>query len=158
MDKQISEEEKKPLIYDFKQGTLKSAFTRKVIGLLVVVVALGIVGGFLASKVNNPSQNSSGKTTASNSNNANYAKGAVIGSNDTSTFKDIAQGTLQAGGINGEGAYHLVRPGGPSQYVYLTSSIVDLSKFIGKNIKVWGQTQKAQYAGWLMDVGRVEVL
>jgi len=33
-----------------------------------------------------------------------------------------------------------------------------LSKFVGKNIKVWGQTQSAQYAGWLMDVGRVEVL
>ena len=27
----------------------------------------------------------------------------------------------------------------------------------GKKIKVWGQTQTAQYAGWLMDVGRVEV-
>ena len=35
---------------------------------------------------------------------------------------------------------------------------VDLSKFIGKKIKVWGATQTAQHAGWLMDVGRIQVL
>ena len=52
----------------------------------------------------------------------------------------------------------MVRPGGDSQNVYMTSGTVDLSKFINKNIKVWGQTQAAQHAGWLMDVGRIEVL
>ena len=74
------------------------------------------------------------------------------------TFKDIAEGILKGGGINGEGQFHLVRPGGESQNVYLTSSAVDLSKFIARKIKVWGETQTAQHAGWLMDVGRVEVL
>ena len=78
--------------------------------------------------------------------------------NYTKTFKDTTTGTLKNGGINGEGQYHLVRPGGDSQNVYLTSSSVDLSKFIDRKIKVWGQTQTAQYAGWLMDVGRVEVV
>jgi hypothetical protein len=91
-------------------------------------------------------------------NSSNITKGTVVGSNDTTTFKDTASGTLANGGIDGEGQFHLVRPGGDSQNVYLVSSIVDLSKFVGKNIKVWGQTQAAQYAGWLMDVGRVEVL
>ena len=34
----------------------------------------------------------------------------------------------------------------------------EMLDYIDKKIKVWGQTQTAQYAGWLMDVGRVEVL
>ncbi len=85
-------------------------------------------------------------------------KGAVIGSNDTATFKDTADGVLQPGGLEVEGQFHLVRPGGDSQNVYLFSSAVDLSAFVNKKIKVWGQTQTAKKAGWLMDVGRVEVL
>ena len=86
------------------------------------------------------------------------SKGTIVGSDDTKTFKDNAEGVLEAGGIEGEGQYHLVRPGGEDQYVYLTSSLVDLSQFEKKKVKVWGETQKAQKAGWLMDVGRVEVL
>ena len=86
------------------------------------------------------------------------AKGTTEGSTDTSTFKDTAEGTLKTGGIDGEGAFHLVRPGGDSQNVYLTSSIVDLSKYVNQKLKVWGQTQKAQHAGWLMDVGKIQVL
>ena len=65
---------------------------------------------------------------------------------------------MKEGGADGEGAFHLERTGGVSQNVYLTSAIVDLSKYVNKKIKVWGQTQKAQTAGWLMDVGRIEVL
>lgn len=85
-------------------------------------------------------------------------KGKIYGSDDASTFKDIAEGKLKEGGIEGEGQFHLERPGGPSQNVYLTSSLVDLSLFINRKIKVWGETQKAQKAGWLMDVGKIEVL
>jgi hypothetical protein len=60
--------------------------------------------------------------------------------------------------MDGEGQFHLVRPGGDSQNVYLTSSTVDLSEFIGRKVTIWGQTQKAQKVGWLMDVGGVKVL
>ena len=81
-----------------------------------------------------------------------------MGSNDTKTFKDIAEGDLKTGGIDGEGQFHLQRPGGESQNVYLTSSIVDLSAYVGKKVKIWGETHKAQHAGWLMDVGRLKVL
>ena len=82
----------------------------------------------------------------------------VVGSKDLSTFKDKAEGVLEKGGINGEGTHKLIREGGPSQTVYLTSSVVDLDQFIGKKVRVWGETFAAQKAGWLMDVGRVEVL
>lgn len=91
-------------------------------------------------------------------NKASIQKGQSFGSDDTVTYKDITEGVLKEGGIGDEGQYHLVRPGGESKNVYIISSLVDLSKFLNRKIKVWGQTQKAQKAGWLMDVGRVEVL
>lgn len=145
-----------PLIHNFTKESLKSAFTPKVVTLLIVVVVVGIISGYLISNTNN--SGIGGKTTGGIINTASIPKGTIEGTNDTKTFNDTAQGTLKEGGIDGEGAFHLVRPGGDSQNVYLTSAIVDLSKFINKNIKVWGQTQKAQHAGWLMDVGRIEVL
>ena len=154
MEKEAQLETEQPLVKDFNQSNVKSMYTPKIIALLVLVVVLGIVSGyFLSGGVKN-------QTTTSGviSNLSSAPKGTVVGSNDTSTFKDTAEGSLKAGGIEGEGAFHLERPGGDSQNVYLTSSSVDLSKFVGKKIKVWGQTQKAQHAGWLMDVGRVEVL
>jgi len=89
------------------------------------------------------------------------------GSNDLKTagptvnkkiFKDKAEGILKEGGIDGEGNFHLERPGGLSQNVYLTSSTVDLSQYIGKKVRVHGETFSGQKAGWLMDVGSVEVL
>jgi hypothetical protein len=84
--------------------------------------------------------------------------GDVFGINDTNTFGDSAQGYLEAGGLNGEGSHRLLRPGGESQTVYLTSSITDLNPLVGMEVKVYGETFKGQKAGWLMDVGRVEVV
>jgi hypothetical protein len=153
MEDKIKEVQNQPLVHDFNQENLKSAFTPKIITLLVVVVIIGLLSGyFISNKTGSAITKTTGVAGSSS------AKGTVVGSNDTSTFKDTAQGTLKEGGIDGEGAFHLERPGGVSQNVYLTSSSVDLSKFIGKNIKVWGQTQKAQHAGWLMDVGKIEIL
>lgn len=146
-----------PLIHEFNKETLKSSFTPKIITLLIGIVFLGVISGYFFAS--NSSSLPGGKITQTSlSNGATISKGTVVGSNDTKTFKDTAEGTLKEGGIDGEGAFHLVRPGGDSQNVYLTSSSVDLSKLINRKIKVWGQTQKAQSAGWFMDVGRVEVL
>ena len=127
-------------------------FTTKFIIIAIAVLILGVGTGYFLShgsavlKVKNSITSST------------VAKGTTEGSSDTSVFKDTAEGVLKEGGIEGEGAFHLVRPGGDSQNVYLTSSSVDLSKYIGRKLKVWGQTQKAQHAGWLMDVGKIEVL
>lgn len=89
--------------------------------------------------------------------------GAKVTSNeaglaDEATFKDTAEGVLEDGGINGEGTHHLVRTGGASQNVYLTSTVINLSDFVGKKVQVWGQTITARKAGWLMDVGKVKVI
>jgi len=84
--------------------------------------------------------------------------GDVFGSSNAEDFKDSAEGVLQAGGIDGEGSHQLTREGGESQTVYLTSSVTDLDKLVGMKVKVWGETFKAQKAGWLMDVGRIQVV
>ena len=144
------------LVHDFNTSNSKFAFSPKIALIFVVIVLFGLGSGYVLST----RSSINGKTTSGggNLNSSSISKGTTVGSNDTKTFKDTAEGTLKQGGIDGEGAFHLERPGGNSQNVYLTSSSVDLSKFVDKKIKVWGQTQKAQHAGWLMDVGRIEVL
>lgn len=143
------------LLHDFNQ-TEGALITGKVILVLVIVAMLGIGTGYVLAP---RSQSGSGMGSAVPSvGGTSVAKGTIDGANDPETFKDTTQGVLKEGGIDGEGQYHLVRPGGDSQNVYLTSSIVDLSKYVNHTIKVWGQTQKAQKAGWLMDVGKIEVV
>lgn len=117
--------------------------------LIIIVLFAGILGGFAISKF---------QKSRSSETKPDQSTGKVVGTIDKSTFKDTATGILKEGGIDGEGNYHLERPGGESQNVYLTSSTVDLSQFINKKVKVWGATFQGQTAGWLMDVGSVEIL
>lgn len=125
--------------------------------LFGVLAILGVGTGYVLAQAVGPSAvrvaGPGGEVTTTN-----LSKGQTFGSKDTKTFKDPVEGTLREGGIEGEGAYHLERPGGESQNVYLTSSVIDLSTFVGKKVKVWGETNAAQRAGWLMDVGRLQIL
>src|SRR3989338_9842022 len=115
--------------------------------LVAIVVIIGAVLSFSFSRFNKRTTNNSDtKTTV-------QSAGVV----DKKTFKDSVEGILREGGIDGEGNFHLERPGGVSQNVYLTSTTVDLSNYIGKKVKVWGQTFQAEKAGWMMDVGAVEM-
>jgi len=126
---------------------------KKTIILVYVILALiGVGTGFLLSRV------VGGKSLSTTSAPKTINTATVVGSTDSTTFKDSAVGKLQKGGIDGEGTHQLIRDGGPSQTVYLISSVVDLDGYVGKNVKVWGQTQAAQKAAWLMDVGKVELL
>lgn len=142
--------EKETIMHSMNQQRLTALFSPVVLLFLAAAVIAGIGTGYVLGQRGLLGTSSTTTTSATGN--------TVVGSNDTKTFKDIAEGVLQEGGIDGEGQYHLVRPGGENQYVYLTSSTVDLSAFLKKKVKVWGETQKAQKAGWLMDVGRVEML
>lgn len=79
---------------------------------------------------------------------------------DVRTFRDFAEGVVKSKPEPTdpleyvEGTHILKRNG--EVPVALTSSVVDLSKYEGKKVKVFGETQKALKEGWLMDVGRVE--
>lgn len=143
------------LVHDFKgSSSVSEAFslTPKIIAIFAGIVVLGLLSGFFVSK-NKGGGVSQGVVTA-----GSVTKGTIVGSDDSKTFNDTAEGIMKKGGIEDEGTFHLVRPGGDSQNVYLTSSIVDMSLFIDRKVKVFGATQKAKTAGWLMDVGKIEVL
>ncbi len=83
--------------------------------------------------------------------------GDIFGSPDEKAFDTTATGVLDKGGLNGEGTHKLVRPGGASQTVYLTSSVIDLDQLVNHQVTIWGETFKGQKTGWLMDVGRAKV-
>lgn len=134
-------------------STQVSIAKKQFIIMLVITLLLAVGTGFVVA------QTQTGGTTASTS-----ADGEKEGEQkesagilDKETFSDTADGTLREGGIDGEGSFHLERPGGESQNVYLTSSTVDLSEFMGKKVTVWGQTFDSEKAGWLMDVGYIEL-
>ncbi len=125
----------------------------------VVILAVILAGAGTGWKISNS------KILGSNVSNVSknaapgvVKKGTEVGSTDTKTFKDEAEGTLEAGGVNGEGAFRLIRPGGESQTAALTSSVLDLNEFVGEKVHVWGESQKSTKAAWLMDVGKIKVI
>jgi len=140
------------IFHSFSDDKNTSVFNPTLFIVIIIFILLGIGTGYLLAQTKTTIGQNMPDTTVSS-----VHVGTIYGSNDTTTFKDNVEGKVVAGGINGEGQYHLIRSGGDSQNVYLTSSLVDLSKFVGHTVKIWGQTQKAQFAGWLMDVGKVEV-
>ncbi len=116
-----------------------------------VLVVLGIGTGYLLS------------TTVRNTS-SSFSKMTVVktqtteGISDAKTFRDSAEGIIEKGGTNGEGTHKLIREGGVSQTAFLVSSVIDLDEYIGKKIKVFGETFAAKKAAWLMDVGKIELL
>lgn len=137
------------VVKQFPKFNLKEA-APYIVGSVLVVLA-GVLSGWLIT------------TKGGGLGGAKSAPGAKVAANeaglaDEATFRDSAEGKLEEGGVNGEGTHHLVRPGGDSQNVYLTSTVIDLQSFVGKKVKVWGETISARKAGWLMDVGKVKVI
>lgn len=150
--------ETQPLMHTFNEkkvpGTAAPMSLTKVLSIIALAVLLGIGTGYGISTMKGGSSNSTKDT-------AKVAEGGSqtsAGVKDIKTFPDEVEGTLKEGGFEGEGNFHLVRPGGDDQNVYLTSTTVDLSLFLDKKVRVWGQTFEAEKAGWLMDVGYIEVI
>lgn len=153
----IEKIEKSDLVKDFSEGVekVKKKPKFKIVLLVVFLVAAGVGTGYALSLRQGGGFN---PPVARDVEEEEITVGTTVGIADEKTFRDSAEGKLERGGIGDEGSHHLVRPGGESQKVYLTSSIVDLDKFVGRHIKVWGETFSAKKAGWLMDVGKVKVL
>lgn len=121
------------------------------LGVVISALVLGVLSGYIISQKGGlKSPATSGNTTAN-------VKDPAL---DTKTFKDFAEGVIKVKpqpsdpGEYSEGTHTLQREGAVP--VALTSSVVDLSKYEGKKVKVYGETQKALKEGWLMDVGKVE--
>ncbi len=122
---------------------------RLLLGVIIAALVLGTLTGYILS---------------TKSNSAKFSPLAVgtakSAQQDIHTFKDFAEGTMKAKpqpddpSEYTEGTHVLIRDGAVP--VALTSSVVDLSQYEGKKVKVFGETQKALKEGWLMDVGKVE--
>lgn len=128
--------------------------TRMILASFAIVV-LGLVTGYFISGTS--SGGAGGLSNEVGTANVTVTENEA-GLGDDSAFPDSAEGILVEGGIQGEGTHHLERPGGASQNVYLTSTVINLQSFVGKKVKVHGETLSAIKAGWLMDVGKVKVV
>ena len=143
---------------DFSQKLNFKEILIPVVVILAIILSGGVTGYLLANW-------KSGKTVAPTKKKliggAELIQGPKeVGIKDVKTFRDTTEGRIE---INDspdvpEGSHKLIRPGGPSQTAYLTSSVINLNQFLGKCVQVWGETFAAQKAGWLMDVGRVKIL
>jgi hypothetical protein len=122
--------------------------------MVFAVVSAGVATGWVFS---GPSRAVTERPEISNV--AVGEKGATeAGIADTSQFKEEVEGVLERGGIEGEGTHHLVRNGGPTKNVYLTSGVIDLEMFVGKKVKVWGNSLSGTKAGWLFEAGKISVI
>lgn len=125
-------------------------------------IVLGLVTGFFIAQKQLLMANGGTSLTAGSTQEltsaTNVKVGDVFGSADEKTFRDQAEGILMAGGIDGEGSHHIERGANKSQWVYITSSVVDLDLLVGDRVTIWGETNQGKKAGWLMDVGRLKVL
>lgn len=135
---------------DEKEGDMKN-IQRVMILVFSILILLGIGTGYLLAQTSESNLSRTIDTKVSNN------SGKVVGIQDNRLFKDSADGVLEKGGIEGEGTHKLIRDGGPSQTAYLVSSVIDLDEYIGKKVKVFGQTMTARKAPWLMDVGKIEL-
>lgn len=125
-----------------------SKLNRIFLAVLAVAVVAGITTGFTLAK-----KNSGGSLSGVLVDHPKTAQ------QDNRTFRDFAEGTIQKKPEDkntdyGEGTHLLVREVGIP--VALTSSVVDLSEYEGKKVKVFGETQKGNKEAWFMDVGKIE--
>lgn len=122
---------------------------RLLIGVVVASVTLGILSGYVLST------KGGAQVTSLPTMGAPKTAGQ-----DSRTFRDFAEGVIKQKPVPKdadeytEGTHILERQGAVP--VALTSSVIELSKYEGKKVKVFGETQKALTEGWLMDVGKVE--
>lgn len=123
--------------------------------IIVVIVSVGIFTGLVFS-----SRSKSAKIAASR---ASIVEENLSGEQKKSfnqTFRDSVEGTVEKNDDlekYAQGTHKLIRPGGEDQTAYLTSSVLDLDEYVGKKVKVFGETFGSSQVGWLMDVGKVEV-
>jgi len=127
--------------------------------VIVFIIAGGVISGYFLSQ-KSPAKDNPTTTKKINGNVEIVSGTREKGIKDSRVFRDSTQGRLEVNDFSqvDEGSFKLLRVGGKSQTVYLNSSVVNLSEFVGECVEVWGETFTGRKAGWLMDVGRVKVM
>lgn len=142
------EDDSTPLLQRFN---ISSNLNKIFITIIVVALVGGITTGYVLASSGGKKFISSSPATKDSPKHP---------SQDKKTFRDFAEGVLEKKPEEknpsdySEGTHILIRENAVP--VALTSSVIDLSKYEGKKIKVYGETQKAIKEGWLMDVGMIE--
>lgn len=129
---------------------------KKIMPLLAIVL---IVGAGLYSGLILHSLNKGKTTTSSGVSGSQEDLPKEVQESQAKTFKDEAEGVIEKNDKMdkyAQGTHKLIRPGGDSQTAFLTSSVLDLDSFVGKKVKIFGETFGSSQVGWLMDVGKVE--
>jgi len=153
--------EEQNLVQQFPQSSPKKNWKGILLPSLIILVIIGVgvfTGYFLSQR--GSALSGPAKTEELIGGAQKIQSSDEVGIKDEKAFRDTAQGKIQINdnGDAPEGSHKLLRPGGPSQTAYLTSSVLDLNQFLGKCVQIWGETFSSQTAGWLMDVGRVKLL
>lgn len=132
---------------------------KKLILLVSAVFILGSISGWGLFRLTSRSTSTENKTgeMAALISGQEIKVGKTYGQ-EGGVFKDEAEGMIIVNDEGGQGTHKLIREGGESQSAHLISSVLDLNLFIDHKVKVWGETFSSDEVGWLMDVGRVEVL
>jgi hypothetical protein len=145
-----------PVMKSFSTKPSLRKNTSLIVGTLAVIVAGVATGWFLSGQ----SFAETGEEKMTETSRGVEVSDTEAGFEDESAFSEeqSPEGVLEEGGIEGEGTHHLDRGLGEDKYVYLTSTVIDLQSFVGKKVKVWGETLSGIQAGWLMDVGKIKVI
>ncbi len=126
-------------------------YSRLFILVLIIAVALGVVTGYIVANK---------RLTATDSGLPKIEEAPKSAQEDQRLCRDFAEGTIEARkpsakeGDYTEGSHLLIKEG--AYPVALTSSVVDLSQYEGKKVRITGETQKAIKEAWLMDVCKVD--
>jgi len=128
------------------------------IGVLIVVIIAGLLtGSWLKSRSGVGRSGNGTENVQANIPATGAQVGDTYGSADEKAFRDKVLGVVDKSGISGEGTHKLVRPGGASQTVCISSTTIDLDLLVGHQVTLWGETFDGQKCGWLMDVGRARI-
>ena len=122
--------------------------------VIIVLVGAGIFSGLILSS-RNKSQKLSATSAVDEGNLSTEQKQSF-----QTVTRDSAEGVIEKNDKfeeTAQGQWKLIRPGGVTQTAYLTSSFLDLDQYVGKKVKVYGETLGSAKVGWLMDVAKVEV-
>lgn len=126
--------------------------------MFVLVIGAGLLtGSWLKSKAAAGSKDAGTENVQANIPSSGVKVGDTYGSADEKAFRDKVLGVVDKGGLNGEGTHKLLRPGGATQTVCISSTTIDLDLLVGHQVTLWGETFKGQKCGWLMDVGRARI-
>lgn len=154
LKKPATDESVKPTIMKkFPKGVSKSSGNFPIIIGSILVVLLGIGTGWMLSG-SRASTGDMAKVAIEDGATTDTGDGSEAG--ELSEEAKEAEGTLLEGGLDGEGVFRLERDGGPARTVCLTSTVLDLSSFVGKKVVLWGETMSAVRCPWLMDVVKIK--